>query len=86
MLVAGVGVALTGRRADGAVGGHRAAIGVLMLPPYTSAIDGPLNTGHVQDASGNEAVPPPLTLTSIVPPVGVQVDAAQSAYWPWQIW
>jgi hypothetical protein len=43
-------------------------------------------TGHVQSASGNVAVPPVAVLTVICFPVGVQVEAAQSAKYPWQIW
>jgi hypothetical protein len=40
--------------------------------------------GHVQSASGKTAVPPPATLTVIFFPVGVQVEAAQSARYPVQ--
>ena len=57
-----------------------------MLPPAKLAIDGPRTTGHVQSASGNVAVPPVAVLTVICFPVGVQVEAAQSAKYPWQIW
>ena len=39
-------------------------------------------TGHVQSASGNVAVPPVAVLTVICPPVGLQVEAAQSAKYP----
>jgi hypothetical protein len=57
-----------------------------MLPPAKLAIDGPRRTGHVQSASGNVSVPPVAVLTVIVFPVGVQVEAAQSAKYPLQIW
>jgi hypothetical protein len=57
-----------------------------MLPPAKFAIDGPRMTGHVQSACGNVAVPPVAVLTVICPPVGSQVEAAQSAKYPWQIW
>ena len=41
-------------------------------------------TGHLQTAEGNLVVPPkyPLTLTSIVVPVAIHVEAAQSANLP----
>src|SRR5215467_7108355 len=52
-----------------------------MLPPSTSARAGPSNIGHVHSASGKGAVPVAV-LTSIVPPVGVHVEAAQSANFP----
>jgi hypothetical protein len=41
-------------------------------------------TGHVQSASGKFLVPPLIVLTAIWFPVRVQVDAAQSAKYPWQ--
>ena len=43
-------------------------------------------TGHLQSASGNLAVPPVAVLTVICLPVGLQIEAAQSAKYPWQIW
>ena len=49
-----------------------------ILPPFTSANAGPLKIGQVHWAAGKGAVPVAV-LTSIVPPVGVQVEAAQSA-------
>jgi hypothetical protein len=57
-----------------------------MLPPAKLASDRPERIGHVQSASGNVAVPPVATLTVICFPVGVQVEAAQSAKYPLQIW
>src|SRR5262245_17298120 len=50
-----------------------------MLPPLRSANAGPLKIGQVHSAAGKFAVPPPAVLTAIVPPVGVHVEAAQSA-------
>jgi hypothetical protein len=41
-------------------------------------------TGHVQSASGKFLVPPFIVLTAIWFPVRVQVEAAQSAKYPWQ--
>jgi hypothetical protein len=43
-------------------------------------------TGHVQSASGKFAVVPSGLLTAICFPVGVQVEAAQSAKYPVQNW
>jgi hypothetical protein len=44
-------------------------------------------TGQVQSASGNVAVPPAAVLIVIVcPGFGLQVEAAQSAKYPLQIW
>jgi hypothetical protein len=43
-----------------------------------------LMTGHTHSASGYLATPPSESLVSMVPPVKVQVDEAQMAYWPWQ--
>ena len=43
-----------------------------MDPPVKSAIARPDKIGQAQSASGNEAVPPAVTLTVIEPPVGVQ--------------
>jgi hypothetical protein len=39
---------------------------------------------HVQSASGKFLVRPVIVLTAICFPVGVQVEAAQSAKYPWQ--
>src|SRR5262249_1900857 len=55
-----------------------------ILPPLGSAIDGPEKIGQVHWAAGKSAVPPPAVLTAIVPPVGVHVEAAQSAKSPRQ--
>src|SRR5690242_1215800 len=41
-------------------------------------------TGHVQSASGKFLVPPVAVFTAICFPVGVQVEAAQSAKYPLQ--
>src|SRR5690242_11246527 len=41
-------------------------------------------TGHVQSASGKFLVRPVIVLTAICFPVRVQVEAAQSAKYPWQ--
>ena len=57
-----------------------------MLPPFRSAMAGPSKTGQVHSYSGKDAVPPAMTLTEIDFPVGLQVDAAQRAYSPLQIW
>src|SRR5215813_2615536 len=54
-----------------------------MLPPITSANEGPGNIGHVHMASGKSAVPLAV-LTAIISPVGVHVEAAQSAKSPGQ--
>jgi hypothetical protein len=56
-----------------------------MLPPAKSAMGGPSTIGQVQSNCGNVAVPPPVTLTLILFPVAVQVEAAHSAKRPWQI-
>jgi len=48
------------------------------ITPAKLAIDGLRGTGHLQSASGNVAVPR-LRFTVICPPVGLQVEAAQSA-------
>src|SRR5215510_7194542 len=56
----------------------------VMLPPLTSANAGPLKIGQVHSAARKFAVPPPAVLTAIVPPVGVHVEAAQSAESPTQ--
>src|SRR5215469_53537 len=52
-----------------------------IFPPFTSATDKPVNTGHKQSASSNFWL---LPFTLMVFPVGVQMDAAQRAYWPRQ--
>ena len=57
-----------------------------MLPPFKSAMADPSKMGQVHSYSGNDAVPPAMTLTEIDFPVGLQVDAAQRAYSPLQIW
>ena len=46
---------------------------------------GPSKVVQVQLYSGNVAVPPPMTLTVIFPPLGWQVDAAHKANSPSQI-
>jgi hypothetical protein len=43
-------------------------------------------TGHVQSASGKFLVPPVTVFTAIGFPVGVQVEAAQSAKYPLHVW
>jgi hypothetical protein len=43
-------------------------------------------TGHVQSASGKILVPPVAVFTAILFPVGVQVEAAQSAKYPLHVW
>src|SRR5262245_54924968 len=64
--------------------------GSAILPPVMSPIEGPGNIGQMHLASGKDAVPlgqpdvPASHLTSIVPPVGVQIEAAQSAKSPGQ--
>ena len=57
-----------------------------MLPPFRSAMDGPVRIGQVQSYSGNLALPPPITLTVINRPVALQVEAAHNANCPGQIW
>src|SRR5215467_3428647 len=52
-----------------------------IFPPFTSATDKPVNTGHKQSASSNCWL---LPFTLMVFPVGVQMDAAQRANWPGQ--
>src|SRR5215472_10982193 len=52
-----------------------------IFPPFTSATDKPVNTGHKQSASSKFWL---LPFTLIVFPVGVQMDAAQRANWPGQ--
>src|SRR5215831_9697674 len=64
--------------------------GSAILPPVMSPIEGPGNIGQMHLASGKDAVPsvqpgvPASHLTSIVPPVGVHIEAAQSAKSPGQ--
>jgi hypothetical protein len=41
-------------------------------------------TGHVQSASSKSLVLPFAVLTAILFPVGLQVEAAHSAKYPWQ--
>jgi hypothetical protein len=48
-------------------------------------MDGPSKIGQVHLYSGKVAVPPPVTLTVIDPPVGWHVEAAHSAKCPSQI-
>src|SRR5262245_10957801 len=55
--------------------------GCAILPPLMSPIEGPGNIGQMHWASGKDAVPVAV-LTSIVPPVGVQIEAAQRAKAP----
>src|SRR5215468_4950340 len=55
--------------------------GCAILPPVTSPIEGPGNIGQMHWASRKDAVPVAV-LTSIIPPVGVQIEAAQSANSP----
>ena len=43
-------------------------------------------TGHVQSASRKFLVPPVAVFTAIWFPVGVQVEAAQSAKYPLHVW
>src|SRR6516162_8949402 len=43
-------------------------------------------TGHVQSASRKFLVPPVAVFTAILFPVGVQVEAAQSAKYPLHVW
>jgi hypothetical protein len=57
-----------------------------MLPPFKSPMAGPSKIGQVQSYSGKDAVPPAMTFTEMNFPVGLQVDAAQRAYRPLQIW
>src|SRR5262245_18181767 len=54
-----------------------------ILPPLRSPIAGPVKIGQIHWAAGKGAVPVAV-LTVIVPPVGVQVEAAQSAKSPRQ--
>src|SRR5262249_61238268 len=62
--------------------------GSAILPPVMSPIEGPGNIGQMHLASGKDAVPlgqpdvPASHVTSIVPPVGVHIEAAQSAKSP----
>src|SRR5215467_16287881 len=55
--------------------------GFAILPPLMSPIEGPGNIGQVHWASSKVAVPAGV-LTCIVPPVRVQIEAAQSAKSP----
>src|SRR5262245_24751916 len=64
--------------------------GCAMLPPVMSPIEGPGNIGQMHSASSKDAVPSTQPgssashLTLIFPPVGVQIEAAQSAKSPGQ--
>src|SRR5215467_754332 len=64
--------------------------GSAILPPVMSPIEGPGNIGQMHLTSGKDLVPlgqpsvPASHLTLIFPPVGVQIEAAQSAKSPGQ--
>src|SRR5262245_23675744 len=64
--------------------------GSAILPPVMSPIEGPGNIGQMHLASGKDLVPygqsgvPASHVTLLVPPVGVHIEAAQSAKSPGQ--